>query len=83
MKQIKRIAILGTENSHAQAFTNLIRTCPELTLIGAYGTEPAANERFSVNFGVPCVTDPAAFIVNNVCFYFFAKVQGLKLSGNT
>ena len=34
MKQIKRIAILGTENSHAQAFTNLIRTCPELTLIG-------------------------------------------------
>ena len=62
MKQIKRIAILGTENSHAQAFTNLIRTCPELTLIGAYGTEPAANERFSVNFGVPCVTDPAAFV---------------------
>lgn len=62
MKQIKRIVILGTENSHAQAFTNLIRTCPELTLIGAYGTEPAANERFSVNFGVPCVTDPAAFV---------------------
>ena len=61
MKQIKRIAVLGTENSHALAFANLIRTCPELTLVGAFGAEPAANERFSSTFGVPCVTDPAAF----------------------
>ena len=61
MKQIRRIAVLGTENSHALAFANLIRTCPELTLVGAFGAEPAANERFSSTFGVPCVTDPAAF----------------------
>ncbi len=61
MKQIKRVAILGTENSHARAFATLMRTCPEMTLIGAYGAEPAANERFTADFGVPCAADPAAF----------------------
>lgn len=62
MKQIKRIAILGTENSHARAFAELIRTCPELTLIGAWGAEPEANARFTQAFGVPCSDDPTAFV---------------------
>lgn len=61
MKQIKRVAILGTENSHARAFATLMRTCPEITLVGAYGAEPAANARFTADFGVPCLGDPAAF----------------------
>lgn len=61
MKQIKRVAILGTENSHARAFASLMRTCPEMTLVGAYGAEPAANARFTADFGVPCLEDPAAF----------------------
>lgn len=61
MKQIKRVAILGTENSHARAFATIMRTCPEITLVGAYGAEPAANARFTADFGVPCIDDPAAF----------------------
>lgn len=61
MKQTKRIAVIGTESSHAQAFAQLMRNCPEMTLVGAFGAEPAANDRFSSEFGVPCTTDPAAF----------------------
>lgn len=43
-----KIAILGTENSHADAFAKLIKTDPDfadLELIGAYGYDDAANQR--------------------------------------
>lgn len=62
MKQTKRIAVLGTENSHARAFATLMRSCPDLKLIGAYGTESAANERFEREFGVPCSSCPTDFV---------------------
>lgn len=45
-----KIAILGTENSHADAFAKLIRNDPDfadIELIGAYGYDPAANKRLA------------------------------------
>jgi len=43
-----KVAILGTENSHADAFAKLIRDDADfscLELVGAYGYDPTANER--------------------------------------
>ncbi len=43
-----KIAILGTENSHADAFAELMRDDPDfrgMTLVGAYGYDPNANQR--------------------------------------
>lgn len=43
-----RIAILGTENSHADAFAALVRDDADfagMTLVGAYGYDEAANQR--------------------------------------
>lgn len=60
--KIKRVAILGTESSHARAFAQLLQRNPQVELIGAYGTEPDANRRFQEAFGVDCsATSPDAF----------------------
>ncbi len=71
MKKIRNIAILGTENSHARAFAGLIRNCPELKLIGAYGSESSANMRFEHDFGIPCTENPQAFV---------GKVDGIMIT---
>lgn len=43
-----KIAILGTENSHADAFAELVRDDPDfagMTIVGAYGYDESANQR--------------------------------------
>ena len=57
-----RIAILGTESSHATAFAQLIRRTAGMELIGAYGADPEANKRFEAQFTVPVTEDPTAFV---------------------
>ncbi len=57
----KKIAILGTENSHARVFAEMIQNAEDLTLIGAYGNEEEANRNFSARFGVPVTDSPESF----------------------
>ena len=50
-----RIAILGCENSHADAFLNLIinkKRYPDIEVVGVYSNEDEATERMKNNFGV-------------------------------
>jgi len=56
MKDIvtKKVAILGTESSHARAFAQLLQKNKYVELIGAYGTEPEANRKFKEAYGVNC-----------------------------
>ncbi len=58
---IKRVAILGTESSHARAFARLLQGSRTVRLIGAYGAEEAANRGFREAFGVECSAAPDAF----------------------
>lgn len=54
-----RIALLGTENSHALAFAKCIQTDPDfsdLELVGIYGYDPEANQKILEL----CITDRAA-----------------------
>ena len=50
-----KVAILGCENSHADAFLNLIKAglFPEIEVIGAYSKEPDACKRIHDRFGTP------------------------------
>ena len=58
----KKIAILGTENSHARIFAKMIAESEDLRLVGAFGTEPQANALFRETFGADCsATSPDAF----------------------
>lgn len=53
---MKRIAILGCENSHADAFLKAIREKEEfrdVEVVGVYSDEADANERLQREFGVP------------------------------
>jgi predicted dehydrogenase len=53
---MKRIAILGCENSHADAFLSCIRDREEfsdMTVVGVYSDDRAAAERLNATFGVP------------------------------
>ena len=62
MNHIRKIAILGTENSHARVFARMIAECGDMELVGAFGTEPEANARFREEFGTDCsATSPDAF----------------------
>ena len=59
---MKRIAILGCENSHADAFLGFIRDCEEFSdveVIGVYSDDSAAAEKLSAAFGVPTLSDYA------------------------
>ncbi len=49
-----KIAILGCENSHADAFIKLIGEgkYPELEVVGIYTDDESANERMRTNYGV-------------------------------
>lgn len=61
-----KVAILGTENSHALAFARLIKNDPDFSdieLIGVYGYDRAANEQLLKEQLVSCVADdPHAFV---------------------
>ena len=53
---MKRIAILGCENSHADAFLSCIRNnekFADVEVIGVYSDEPEASERLHQGYGVP------------------------------
>lgn len=53
---MKRIAILGCENSHANAFLSFIKEKEEFSdirVVGVYSDEPEAAERLRDGFGVP------------------------------
>lgn len=49
-----RIAILGCENSHADAFIKLIQAgnYPEVEVVGVYTDDESANQRMRNNYGV-------------------------------
>ena len=63
---MKKIAIIGTENSHASAFANLLANNEKVKIIGAFGTEPEANQRFSEKFGIDCSAASAADFADEV-----------------
>ena len=53
---MKKIVILGCENSHANAFLKHMKERPELAhiqCIGVYSIDPAASQKLSDEFGVP------------------------------
>ena len=52
---MKRIAILGCENSHANSFIKFIQQNPEFSdveIIGVYSNDPKASEKLHNEFGV-------------------------------
>lgn len=53
---MKKIAILGCENSHADAFIDFVLKKPEFSeieIIGIYSDDAAASEKLNAKFGVP------------------------------
>ena len=59
---MKRIAILGCENSHANAFLKFIREKEEFSdveVVGVYSDDRAAAEKLKESFGVPVMEDYA------------------------
>ena len=57
---MKKIAILGCENSHADSFLKFIRTKEEFSdveVVGVYSDEPAAAKKLHDTFGVPVMED--------------------------
>ena len=57
---MKRIAILGCENSHADAFLKYIRTKEEFSdveVVGVYSDELASAEKLREKFDVPVLAD--------------------------
>ena len=59
-----KIAILGCENSHANAFLGLIKdgTYTDIEVIGVYSNEKEAAEKLSAEFGVSVAETPDAFV---------------------
>lgn len=60
-----KIAILGCENSHADAFLRLVKEDPgfsDVEVVGVYSNEPEANERMRTNFGVYCAESYDEFV---------------------
>ena len=59
---MKKIAILGCENSHANAFITYVKEREEfadIEVIGVYSDDTAAAEKLHETFGVPVMTDYA------------------------
>lgn len=57
---MKRIAILGCENSHANSFLKFIKEKEEfhdVEVVGVYSNDPAASEKLREEFGVPVLSD--------------------------
>ncbi len=59
-----KIAILGCENSHADAFLGLIKDglYPDVEVVGVYTNEPEAEKRMQDNFGVYCARSYDEFV---------------------
>lgn len=58
---MKKVAILGCENSHAKAFLNCIKDnekYSDVEVVGVYSEEPAAMEALVSEFGVHAMTSP-------------------------
>lgn len=69
-----RIAILGCENSHADAFLDLIvkqNKYPDIEVVGVYSNEEEANARMKQNFGVYCAESYDEFV---------GKVDGIVIT---
>ncbi|MBQ1216731.1 MAG: Gfo/Idh/MocA family oxidoreductase [Clostridia bacterium] len=59
---MKKIAILGCENSHANAFLNFIKENEEfkdIDVVGVYSDEKAAADALNEKYGVPVLSDYA------------------------
>ena len=59
---MKKVAILGCENSHANAFLKYIRDMKEFSdveVVGIYSDEAEASEKLNKEFGVPIMNDYA------------------------
>lgn len=71
---MKKVAILGCENSHADAFISCIKEKEEFTgieVIGVYSHDRAASEKLNGKFGVPIMEDPAEAV---------GKIDGLIIT---
>lgn len=69
-----KIAILGCENSHADAFLTLIlkdKKYPDIEVVGVYSNEEEALERMKTNFGVYCAKSYDEFV---------GKVDGIVIT---
>ncbi len=69
-----RIAILGCENSHADAFLTSIlvdKKYPDVEVVGVYTNEPEAEERMKKSFGVYCASSYDEFV---------GKVDGIMIT---
>ena len=70
-----KIAILGTENSHAYAFANLIKNSPkykDVEIVGVYGYDDAANKKL--------VDDGLVKYVGADPHEFLGKVDGIMVT---
>lgn len=57
---MKKIAILGCENSHANEFLKFIKNCKEfndIEVVGVYSDEKEPCEKLNKDFGVPILSD--------------------------
>ena len=71
---MKRIAILGCENSHANAFLKFIREREEFSdveVVGVYSDDRTAAEKLRESFGVPVMEDYADAV---------GKIDGLVIT---
>ena len=59
-----KIAIIGCENSHANAFLELIRNgnYPDIEVVGVYSNEMEAAEKLGAEFGVYVANSPDEFV---------------------
>ena len=70
-----KVAILGTENSHAMAFAKLIKNDPDfacMELVGVYGYDKAANDKLTEEGLVSCVASGP--------HEFLGKVDGILVT---
>ena len=71
---MKKIAILGCENSHADAFLKCIGEKEEfrdVEVVGVYSDDPAAAQKLKESFGTPVLTDYADAV---------GKIDGLMIT---
>lgn len=68
-----RIAILGCENSHADAFISLVQKglYPDVEVVGVYSDDPEAVARMKKNYGVYCAERYDEFV---------GKIDGLMVT---
>ena len=69
-----KIAILGCENSHADAFINLIKNnekYADIEVVGVYSNEPEAMQKLNEKYGVYMASDYTEFV---------GKVDGIMIT---